>query len=328
MFDALGSRLRASLQRLGGRGRISEADLEAGLAEIRTALIDADVALSVTDSLIASMRTHAHDEKVVGGIGSGDRLVAIVHAALTEALGGSGRELDLRERTASILLLGLQGAGKTTTAAKLALRLLRDGRRPLLVAADPRRPAAAEQLALLGAAIGVPVHREAIGTPVAEIGRRALESAKKLGRDLLIIDSSGRTTLDEELMRELADLRAAVNPRERILVLDAATGQQALRVAEGFKEAADPPASSWRSSMATLVAVQPSRLREVLASPSFISGPVSALKPLSASIPIASLAASSRWEISQRLQRSCAMLAVIHAHPLQQRAGVAHRRAR
>ncbi len=120
-----------------------------------------------------------------------DRLVAIVHAALTEALGGSGRELDLRERTASILLLGLQGAGKTTTAAKLALRLLRDGRRPLLVAADPRRPAAAEQLALLGAAIGVPVHREPIGTPVAEIGRRALESAKKLGRDLLIIDSSG-----------------------------------------------------------------------------------------------------------------------------------------
>ena len=111
MFDALGSRLRASLQRLGGRGRISEADLEAGLAEIRTALIDADVALSVTDSLIASMRTRAHDEKVVGGIGSGDRLVAIVHAALTEALGGSGRELDLRERTASILLLGLQGAG-------------------------------------------------------------------------------------------------------------------------------------------------------------------------------------------------------------------------
>ena len=240
MFDALGSRLRASLQRLGGRGRISEADLEAGLAEIRIALIDADVALSVTDSLIASMRTRAHDEKVVGGIGSGDRLVAIVHAALTEALGGSGRELDLRERTASILLLGLQGAGKTTTAAKLALRLLRDGRRPLLVAADPRRPAAAEQLALLGAAIGVPVHREPIGTPVAEIGRRALESAKKLGRDLLIIDSSGRTTLDEELMRELADLRAAVNPRERILVLDAATGQQALRVAEGFKEAADP----------------------------------------------------------------------------------------
>ena len=240
MFDALGSRLRASLQRLGGRGRISEADLEAGLAEIRTTLIDADVALSVTDSLSASMRTRAHDEKVVGGIGSGDRLVAIVHAALTEALGGSGRELDLRERTASILLLGLQGAGKTTTAAKLALRLLRDGRRPLLVAADPRRPAAAEQLALLGAAIGVPVHREPIGTPVAEIGRRALESAKKLGRDLLIIDSSGRTTLDEELMRELADLRAAVNPRERILVLDAATGQQALRVAEGFKEAADP----------------------------------------------------------------------------------------
>ncbi len=240
MFDALGSRLRASLQRLGGRGRISEDDLEAGLAEIRTALIDADVALSVATSLITSMRTRAFNEHVVGGVGAGGRLVGIVHGALTEALGGHVRELDLRERTASILLLGLQGAGKTTTAAKLALRLQREGRRPLLVAADPRRPAAAEQLALLGAAINVPVHREPDGTPVAEIGRRALESARKLGRDLLIIDSSGRTTLDAVLMQELADLREAVQPRERLLVLDAATGQQALTVAEGFKAVADP----------------------------------------------------------------------------------------
>ena len=240
VFDALGSRLRTSLQRLGGRGRISESDLEAGLAEIRTVLLDGDVALSVTDSLIASMRTRAHAEQVVGALGGGERLFATVRAALTDALGGSGRELDLRERTASILLVGLQGAGKTTTAAKLALRLLRDGRRPLLVAADPRRPAAAEQLELLGEKIGVPVHREPIGTPVAEIGRRALESAKRLGRDLLIIDSSGRTTLDEELLHELVELRAAVNPRERILVLDAATGQQALKVAEGFKAVADP----------------------------------------------------------------------------------------
>ena len=240
MFDALGNRLRASLQRLGGRGRVSDADLDAGLAEIRVALIDADVALPVAESLISSMRTRAHEEKIVGSIGGGDRLLGVVRAALTEALGGQGRGLDLRERTASILLVGLQGAGKTTTAAKLALRLLRDGRRPLLVAADPRRPAAAEQLALLGAAVGVPVHREPIGTPVAEIGRRALESAKRLGRDLLIIDSSGRTTLDDELMGELNDLRAAVNPRERLLVLDAATGQQALRVAEGFKKVAEP----------------------------------------------------------------------------------------
>lgn len=240
MFDALGSRLRASLQRLGGKGRISEADLEAGLAEIRGALLDADVALPVTTQLVDAMRTRATSEGIVGGLGAGGRLVSVVHGALTEALGGSGRELDLRQRPASILLLGLQGAGKTTTAAKLALRLQREGRRPLLVAADPRRPAAAEQLALLGAAVGVPVHREPIGTPVAEIGRRALESARRLGRDLLIIDSSGRTTLDDELMLELRDLREAVQPRERILVLDAATGQQALAVAEGFKRAADP----------------------------------------------------------------------------------------
>ena len=240
MFDALGSRLRASLQRLGGKGRISEADLESGLAEIRVALLDADVALSVTTQLVESMRARALSDQVVGGLGAGERLVGIVHSALTEALGGSGRELDLRERPASILLLGLQGAGKTTTAAKLALRLQREGRRPLLVAADPRRPAAAEQLALLGEAVGVPVHREPMGTPVAEIGRRALESARRLGRDLLIVDSSGRTTLDEELMQELRDLRETVKPRERILVLDAATGQQALAVAEGFKRIVDP----------------------------------------------------------------------------------------
>lgn len=240
MFDALGSRLRASLQRLGGKGRISEADLEGGLSEIRGALLDADVALLVTTQLVAAMRARAIGDGIVGGLGAGSRLVGIVHGALTDALGGSGRELDLRERPASILLLGLQGAGKTTTAAKLALRLQREGRRPLLVAADPRRPAAADQLALLGAAVGVPVHREPIGTPVVEIGRRALESAQRLGRDLLIIDSSGRTTLDDELMQELRDLREAVQPRERILVLDAATGQQALAVAEGFKRVADP----------------------------------------------------------------------------------------
>ena len=123
MFDALGSRLRASLQRLGGKGRISEADLEAALAEIRGALLDADVALPVATQLVDAMRTRAVSDEIVGGLGAGSRLVGVVHGALTEALGGSGRELDLRERAASILLLGLQGAGKTTTAAKLALRL-------------------------------------------------------------------------------------------------------------------------------------------------------------------------------------------------------------
>ena len=127
MFDALGSRLRASLQRLGGKGRISEADLEAGLAEIRGALLDADVALPVTTQLVDAMRTRAVGDGIVGGLGAGDRLVSVVHGALTEALGGSGRELDLRERPASILLLGLQGAGKTTTAAKLALTPLPSG---------------------------------------------------------------------------------------------------------------------------------------------------------------------------------------------------------
>jgi signal recognition particle subunit SRP54 len=240
MFDALGSRLRATLGKISGRGRISAADLDAGLAELRTALLESDVALSVADALIARIRDEATRGEIVDGLGAGERLLGIVHGALTATLGGSGRELDLRERPASILLLGLQGAGKTTTAAKLAARLEREGRRPMLVAADPRRPAAAEQLALLGAAIGVPVHREPIGTPVAEIGRRALEAAKRLGRDLLIIDSSGRTTLDAELLQELVELRDAVRPRERLLVLDAATGQQALAVAEGFKAAVDP----------------------------------------------------------------------------------------
>ena len=240
MFDALGSRLRATLGRISGRGRISAADLDAGLAELRTTLLESDVALAVADDLVGRIREESVRGEIVDGLGAGERLLGIVHRAITQTLGGSGRELDLRERPASILLLGLQGAGKTTSAAKLAARLQRDGRRPLLVAADPRRPAAAEQLALLGAAIGVPVHREAIGTPVAEIGRRALESAKRFGRDLLIIDSSGRTTLDEALVRELVELREAVRPRERLLVLDAATGQQALAVAEGFKAAVAP----------------------------------------------------------------------------------------
>lgn len=240
MFDALGGRLRGVLGKISGRGRISAADLAAGLAEVRTALLDSDVALPVADAIVERVRVEAERGEIVDGLGAGERLLGIVHAALVAALGGSGRELDLRERPASILLLGLQGAGKTTTAAKLAAYLEREGRRPLLVAADLRRPAAAEQLALLGAAIGVPVHREPIGTPVAEIGRRALDAAKRLGRDLLIIDSSGRTTLDASLLEELADLRETVRPRERLLVLDAATGQQALAVAEGFKSAVQP----------------------------------------------------------------------------------------
>jgi len=240
MFEGLGSALRASLNRIGGRGRISAADLEAGLGEIRAALLNADVALPVVATLLERVRRAATERQVVDSLGAGERLLGAVHESLVELLGGSGRELDLRARPATILLLGLQGAGKTTTAAKLAHRLVREGRRPLLVAADPRRPAAAEQLALLGASIGVPVHREPVGTPVAEIGRRAIAAAKRLGLDLVIIDSSGRTTLDGELMQELRDLRDATQPRERLLVVDAATGQQALRVAEGFKGVVDP----------------------------------------------------------------------------------------
>lgn len=240
MFDALGSSLRASLRRLTGGGRISAADLEAGLADIRTSLIGADVAMPVVAKLLERIGERARASEIVGGLGAGERMLGILHSALTETLGGSGRDLDLRERPATILLLGLQGAGKTTTAAKLAYRLSRDGRRPMLVAADPRRPAATEQLATLAAAIKVPMHREPLGTPVAEIGTRAIAAARRLGLDVVIIDSSGRTTLDDELLAELRDLRDATMARERLLVLDAATGQSALAIAEGFSSVAEP----------------------------------------------------------------------------------------
>ncbi|NBP82458.1 signal recognition particle protein [bacterium] len=240
MFDALGSSLRASLRRLTGSGRISAADLEAGLADIRTSLVGADVAMPVVAQVLERIRERARASEIVGGLGAGERMLGILHSALTETLGGSGRDLDLRERPATILLLGLQGAGKTTTAAKLAYRLAKDGRRPLLVVADPRRPAAAEQLATLAAAVKVPMHREPIGTPVAEIGTRAIAAARRLGLDVVIIDSSGRTTLDDELLEELRHLRDATKPRERLLVLDAATGQSALAIANGFKAVAEP----------------------------------------------------------------------------------------
>lgn len=240
MFDALGNSLRASLRRLTGSGRISSSDLEAGLADIRTSLLSADVALPVVAQLLERIGERARASEIVGGLGAGERMLGILHGALTETLGGSGRDLDLRERPATILLLGLQGAGKTTTAAKLAYRLAKSGRRPLLVAADPRRPAAAEQLATLAAAIKIPIHREPRGTQVADIGTRAIASARRLGLDVVIIDSSGRTTLDDELLAELRDLREATKPRERLLVLDAATGQTALSIAEGFKEIVQP----------------------------------------------------------------------------------------
>ncbi|MBU6256164.1 MAG: signal recognition particle receptor subunit alpha [Chloroflexi bacterium] len=240
MFDALSSSLRASLRRLTGSGRISAADLDAGLADIRASLLGADVAAPVAARLLDQIRERAQRSEIVGGLGAGERMLGILHDVLTEVLGGSGRELDLRERPATILLFGLQGAGKTTTAAKLALRLMKEGRRPMLVAADPRRPAAAEQLGILAAGIKVPMHREPVGTPVSEIGTRAIAAARRLGLDVVIIDSAGRTALDDELLEELRELRSVTKPRERLLVVDAAVGQTALAIAQGFSGAAEP----------------------------------------------------------------------------------------
>ena len=237
MFDALSDRLRATLANLTGRGRVSEADVDAAMREVRLALLEADVNFKVVKDFVARVRERAIGADILESLTAGQQVVGIVNEELTALLSAGDRSFRLQGNPAVILLIGLQGSGKTTTSAKLARLVVKMGRRPLLVAADPYRPAAADQLETLGRALDLPVHRAPTGTSVLDIAKGGLDAARRLARDVVIVDTAGRLTIDETLMREIATLAEAISPVENLLVVDAMTGQEAVAVAEAFAAA-------------------------------------------------------------------------------------------
>jgi signal recognition particle subunit SRP54 len=237
VFDSLSDRLRKTLGDLTGRGRVSEADVDAAMREIRLSLLEADVNFKVVKDFIGRVREQAVGADVLQSLTAGQQVVKIVNDELVALLGAGDRTFRLHGNPAVIALVGLQGSGKTTSAAKLAKHLVKQGRRPLLVAADPYRPAAADQLETLGRSLDVPVHRAPVGTAVVDIARGGLDAARRLVRDTVILDTAGRLTIDADLMAEISSVAAAVKPVETLLVVDAMTGQEAVTVASAFKEA-------------------------------------------------------------------------------------------
>jgi len=237
MFDSLQQRLGATFDKLRGRGALTEADVDAGLADIRTALIEADVALPVVKEFIDKVRPKAVGEGVIRSVTPGQQIVKIVHDQLVETLGNENATLDIGSPPAPILMVGLQGSGKTTTSAKLALMLqTREKKRVLMASLDTQRPAAMEQLKVLGEQAGVPTLPIIAGQGPLEIAKRAMASAKVGGYDVLILDTAGRQHVDDQLMTEVAQVKAQTNPHETLLVADSLTGQDAVNIAKSFNE--------------------------------------------------------------------------------------------
>ncbi|MFL5757969.1 MAG: signal recognition particle protein [Chloroflexota bacterium] len=237
MFDTLSERLRRTLSTLTGRGRVSEADVDVAMREVRLALLEADVNFRVVKDFVARVRERAIGAEILSSLTAGQQVVKIVDEELTALLSAGDRTFRLSGSPAVVALVGLQGSGKTTSAAKLARHLVKQGRRPMLVAADPYRPAAADQLVTLGRALDLPVHRAPTGTTVVDIARGGIDAARRQGRDVVILDTAGRLTVDQALMAEIADVAAAVKPVETLLVVDAMTGQESVAVAQAFEAA-------------------------------------------------------------------------------------------
>ncbi len=236
VFDTLSDKLQGALGDLRGRGRLDEESVSKAMREIRLALLEADVNLQVVKAFVARVRERAVGEEVTKSLTPGQQVVKIVHEELTETMGGSDSRLAFSGRPPTVILLaGLQGSGKTTAAAKLALMLRKDGKTPVLVAADLQRPAAVDQLEQLGRQIQVSVFSEERKDPVTA-ARGGVEWAKEQGADVVIVDSAGRHQVDEGLMEELGRIAREIKPTNVLLVLDAMTGQAAVDVAGAFKE--------------------------------------------------------------------------------------------
>ncbi len=238
MFEALNERLTGVFDRITGRGALSEKDVSEAMREVRVALLEADVALPVVKDFIAFATEKATGEEVIRSVRPADQVIKIVHDGLIETLGGDTPEaLNLNATPPVVILMaGLQGSGKTTTAGKLALKLAKDRKKVLLASLDTRRPAAMEQLALLGKQISVDTLPIVAGQSAVDIARRALQVAKLSAYDVVILDTAGRTTIDEAMMAEAAEIAKIANPTETLLVADSLTGQDAVRTAKAFHE--------------------------------------------------------------------------------------------
>src|ERR1700728_1190137 len=238
LFDNLSEKLGGILDRLTRRGSLTEADVDAAMREVRRALLEADVSLDVVRSFTEKVREQAIGATVVKSVTPGQMVVKIVHDELIATLGADGQTIDLNAvPPVAIMMVGLQGSGKTTTTANLARRLTqRDKRKVLMASLDVYRPAAMEQLAVLGRDLGIQTLPIVEGQKPAQIARRALEAAKLGGYDVVLLDTAGRTTLDEEMMAEAAEIKATANPHEVLLVADALTGQDAVNLARSFDE--------------------------------------------------------------------------------------------
>jgi signal recognition particle subunit SRP54 len=240
MFDTLSDKLQASLGDLRGHGRLSEENLSKAMREIRLALLEADVNFQVVKDFVARVRERAAGAEVMKSLTPGQEVVRIVHEELTAIMGQGGSRLAFAGRPPTVILLaGLQGSGKTTTAAKLALLLRKEGKAPALVAADLQRPAAIDQLEQLAKQIQIPIHLDKAAKDPVEVVKGGIEQAKAQGRDVVILDTAGRLHVDEEMMEELKRVRGASKPHNVLLVLDSMTGQDAVNVADAFSKTID-----------------------------------------------------------------------------------------
>jgi signal recognition particle subunit SRP54 len=237
MFEGLSEKLNAVFKRLRGYGKLSEQNIDAALREVRLALLEADVHFKVVKGFIASIKEKALGREVMESLTPGQQLVKIVHDELVRLMGESPQGIDLSKRPPiSILLIGLQGSGKTTTVAKLANFMQNKGRKPFMIPADVYRPAAIDQLQSLGSQIGVQVYSPSKGEGPVVICQNGMERARKEEYDTVLIDTAGRLHIDQELMDELKDIKEAVIPNEILLVADAMTGQDAVNIAQSFNE--------------------------------------------------------------------------------------------
>jgi len=237
MFESLSQRLQNTFDALGRTGKLTEADVKTAMREVRMALLEADVALPVVKDFVSRVKERAIGAEVARALKPGQQIVKIVHEELVETLGEPGRlSFSGSTKPHVIMLLGLQGSGKTTTAAKLSVYLRREGRTPFLVACDTYRPAAVQQLVTLAKQVNVGYHEEGTDPKPEDIALRGIKAAKEAGADVVIVDTAGRLQIDENLMQELQRIKQRVNPVESLLVADAMTGQEAVNIAQGFNE--------------------------------------------------------------------------------------------
>jgi signal recognition particle subunit SRP54 len=240
MFESLSEKLSRTFKKLRGQGRLTEKNIEEALKEVRMALLEADVNYKVVKKFVEDIRQSAMGQEVLDSLTPGQQVIKIVHEELIRLMGGTRQELDLTGRTPfTLMLVGLQGSGKTTTAGKLALHLRKKGRNPYLVPADIYRPAAIEQLKKLGSQLGIPVHDTDKNRKPEDTCQEALARAGTAGADILILDTAGRLHIDDDLMAELVRIKQRVSPTEILLVADAMTGQDAVNVAKHFNDLLD-----------------------------------------------------------------------------------------